>query len=197
MDTDGSPPARHAGRAPARRAAAAAAALLAVAAGPGRASDDALGARADAVLNAARARVADCDARPTTVATVATVATTAPGAPTVERPRLRWNPLLAQAAARHAGAMARTRLFDHVGPDGSTVRERVSATGYRWQLVGENLAAGHARLEDAVNGWLESRSHCAALLDPRFTEFGLARIESDSPGDAYGVYWTLVLGRPR
>jgi hypothetical protein len=26
--------------------------------------------------------------------------------------------------------MARTRLFDHVGTDGTTVRERVTATGY-------------------------------------------------------------------
>jgi hypothetical protein len=194
MDLDGSRPAPPATRATARRLAAVAGAslLLALAASGARASDDALGAKADAVLNAVRARVAECGGEP------ATVASADPGCgATAERPRLRWNPLLAQAAARHAGAMAQTRLFDHVGPDGTTVRERVSATGYRWQLIGENLAAGHADLDEAVAGWLDSRSHCAALLDPRYTEFGLARIESDSPNDAYGVYWTLVLGRPR
>jgi hypothetical protein len=194
MDIDGPRPARPATGATARRLAAAAGAvlLLALAAQDARAAEDALGAKADAVLNAVRARMADCGGGTTTVASAAPAA----GA-TAERPRLRWNPLLAQAAARHAGAMARSRLFDHVGPDGSTVRERVSATGYRWQLIGENLAAGHADLDEAVAGWLESRSHCAALLDPRYTEFGLARIESDSPNDAYGIYWTLVLGRPR
>jgi uncharacterized protein YkwD len=67
----------------------------------------------------------------------------------------------------------------------------------RWQVIGENLAAGHPRLEDAVAGWLHSRTHCTALLDPRFTEFGLSRTDSSSPNDAFGTYWTLVLGRPR
>ncbi|MFN9774312.1 MAG: CAP domain-containing protein [Burkholderiales bacterium] len=194
MDIDGSRLAPLATGATARRIATAAGVglLLALSAGGVRASDDALGAKADAVLNAVRARAADCGGGPTTVASGAPGAGAAP-----ERSRLRWNPLLAQAAARHSGAMARTRLFDHVGPDGTTVRERVSATGYRWQLIGENLAAGHADLDEAVAGWMASRSHCAALLDARYTEFGLARIESDSPNDAYGVYWTLVLGRPR
>lgn len=146
------------------------------------------------LLNAVRARVADCGDGPRVVAS----ASGAPGEPMApSRPALRWSPQLAQAAARHAGAMARTRLFDHVGADGSTVRERVAATGYRWQLVGENLAAGHPELDEAVADWLASRSHCAALLDARYTEFGLARTESDSPNDTYGVYWTLVLGRPR
>lgn len=194
MDIDGSRPAPLATGATARRFATAAGVglLLLLWASGARASEDAHGAKADALLNAVRARVADCGGGATTVASVAPVAGVVS-----ERPPLRWNPLLAQAAARHSGAMARTRLFDHVGPDGTTVRERVSATGYRWQLIGENLAAGHADLDEAVAGWMASRSHCAALLDARYTEFGLARIESDSPNDAYGVYWTLVLGRPR
>ncbi|MFM1991722.1 MAG: hypothetical protein RJA99_4679 [Pseudomonadota bacterium] len=168
-------------------------------ASPGRAADGApadaggLQALADALLNGVRNRIADC------AGSLAQVASAAAGAGLlgVERPRLNWNPRLADAALRHADAMARTRLFDHVGADGSTVRERVDATGYRWQLVGENLAAGQLRLEEAVVDWLNSPSHCAALLDARYTEFGLARIDSDSPTDAYGTYWTLVLGRPR
>jgi hypothetical protein len=194
MDIEGSRPAPLATGTAARRFATAAGVglLLVLSASGARASEDALGAKADGVLNAVRARVADCSGGAMTVASGAPGAGAAP-----ERPPLRWNPLLAQAAARHAGAMARTRLFDHVGPDGTTVRERVSATGYRWQLIGENLAAGHVDLDEAVAGWMSSHSHCAALLDPRYTEFGLARIESDSPNDAYGVYWTLVLGRPR
>lgn len=192
MDIDGSRRPR-AGPGSARRRLAAAAALwLALAPARVGAVDESLGAKADAVLNAVRGRIADCGGGPVSLAT-----TDASAVASAQRPRLRWNPLLAQAAARHAGSMARTRLFDHVGPDGTTVRERVNATGYRWQLIGENLAAGHAAIEDAVEDWLQSRSHCAALLDARYTEFGLARIESDSPNDPYGVYWTLVLGRPR
>jgi hypothetical protein len=154
--------------------------------------DAAFRAQADALLNALRQRVADCSGDVQKVASVGS------GGPTTEaRPELRWNPQLAQAAARHAGAMARTRLFDHVGTDGTTVRERVNATGYRWQVIGENLAAGHAALGDALAGWLGSRSHCEAMIDRRFTEFGIARTASESPNDVYGVYWALVLGRPR
>jgi len=169
---------------------------LATAAVPVRADDapdETLRALADLVLNGVREQIADCEGRPRVLALAG------PGTAALANPRppLRWNPQLGEAAARHGDAMARTRLFDHVGADGSTVRERVDATGYRWQVIGENLAAGHPRLEEAVVGWLRSRSHCAALLDPRFTEFGLARTESTSPNDAYGTYWTLVLGRPR
>ncbi len=192
MDSDGSRFAAHRGLRRARCVAAAAGVLLCAATGAAGASDEALGEQAGTAINAARERIADCEAGPMQVASAASG-----GGGATERPRLRWNALLAQAAARHAGAMARTRLFDHVGPDGSTVRERVSATGYRWQLLGENLAAGHSDIREAVDAWLRSRSHCAALLDARYTEFGLARIESDSPADAFGVYWTLVLGRPR
>ena len=178
----------------ARLRAVAATAMLACAATPALADEAAaLGGEADAVLNAVRSRIVACDGSPRMTAAVGR--SDAPLA--AERPALRWSPRLAQAAARHAGSMARSRVFDHVGSDGSTVRERVSATGYRWALIGENLAAGHADLTDAIDGWLASPSHCEALLDPRFTEFGLARTVSDSPNDAYGVYWTLVLGRPR
>jgi uncharacterized protein YkwD len=64
-------------------------------------------------------------------------------------------------------------------------------------VIGENLAAGHENIEDAVVDWLKSRTHCTALLDARYTEFGLARIDSNHPDDAYGTYWVLILGRPR
>jgi hypothetical protein len=168
-------------------------------ANPGKAGDagsaaDAANAAALALLNAVRARGADCGEGPARLASAAPVsdATHGPG-----RGPLSWNPMLALAAERHSEAMARTRLFDHVGVDGTTVRDRVDATGYRWQLIGENLAAGQSALRDAIADWLASRSHCTALLDPRYTEVGLARTASDSPADPYAVYWTLVLGRPR
>jgi hypothetical protein len=185
----------HAGGGPgaAERAAAAPAAV----AGGLRSGDTTLGARADALLNRIRERLADCSGDGRSLASSAMQRSSDAPAAASARPALRWSPQLAAAASRHAGAMARTRLFDHVGIDGTTVRERVTATGYRWQSIGENLAAGHVALEDAVAGWLESRSHCEALIDPRFTEFGIAQTVSDRPDDTYGTYWTLVLGRPR
>mgnify|MGYP001766169366 CR=1 FL=1 len=47
--------------------------------------------------------------------------------------------------------MADQGFFDHVGPDGRRAAQRADAAGYRWSVIGENLAAGHATL-DAVSG---------------------------------------------
>lgn len=116
---------------------------------------------------------------------------------TMARPPLNWNPLLDVAASNHARAMARDRFFDHVDPQGRTVGQRVRQAGYRWRVVGENLAAGQRSVDEAVQGWLLSDSHCRILLDARFTEFGLARVNAASPLDPYGSYWALVVAQPR
>jgi len=184
--------------------------LLGTAAPPSKAADDrsatatlesvrpALHRQADVLLNMVRLQVADCTAGPPGIAVLDRVDPAAGNAPTdADLPTLRWNDQLAEAAARHAGAMARTRVFAHVGTDGTTVRERVDAAGYRWQAVAETLAAGQTELPEALADWLASASHCAALTDRRFTEFGLARTVAEHPHDAYGTYWALVLGRPR
>jgi hypothetical protein len=197
-------------RSGARLGAVAAALLVAVPAwtqaGDAAPADAALRLDADLLLNAVRQRVADCAGGQRTLAhadagraargAAPAAATASDATALVERPLLRWNARLAAAAGTHALSMARTRLFDHVGADGRTVRDRVEATGYRWRVVGENLAAGQGTLADAIADWLASRSHCEALLDTRFTEFGIARAAARRRDDAYGTYWTLVLGRP-
>ncbi len=113
------------------------------------------------------------------------------------RPRLAWNAQLAAAAETHARAMSEQAFFDHVDPEGRTVAQRSSAAGYRWRVIGENLAAGHPDVAEALKGWLASPSHCRNLFDERFTEFGLAKVSSAYPTDPYGVYWVLVLGKPK
>jgi uncharacterized protein YkwD len=89
-------------------------------------------------------------------------------------PPLAWNPALAGAALAHSRDMARQRYLAHHGKDGSTPASRVTATGYTWRLVGENIASGQPTPEDAVAGWLDSPGHCVNLMDPRFTETGAA-----------------------
>ena len=112
------------------------------------------------------------------------------------RPTLVWNAQLAAAAEQHSRAMAEQAFFDHVGRDGRRVAQRADAAGYRWRTIGENLAAGHRTLQDAVGGWLRSEGHCRNLLDARFPVFDLARVVSDRPNDRFRVYSTLVL-RPQ
>ncbi|MFT3799702.1 MAG: CAP domain-containing protein [Burkholderiaceae bacterium] len=111
-----------------------------------------------------------------------------------DRPSLAWNPKLAAIAARHAANMADNGFFDHVDPQGRTIGKRTTAGGYKWKIVGENIASGQADLAEAMRGWLQSAAHCRNLIDARFTEIGLAKVASN---DEYGTYWVMVLGRPQ
>jgi uncharacterized protein YkwD len=102
---------------------------------------------------------------------------------------------LREAALAHSRDMARHDYFEHRGRDGSQPAERVTRQGYRWRVVGENLAAGIVSAEEAVQGWLDSPHHCANLMDPRFTQMGVAyAIDTSS---TMAIYWTQVFAAPR
>jgi uncharacterized protein YkwD len=110
-------------------------------------------------------------------------------------PPLKLVAALSDAALKHSRDMAAHDELRHEGEDGSTPAMRVSATGYRWSTVGENVAAGPLTAVDVVNGWLGSPGHCANIMNPRFTEMGEAWIKRvDS---SYGIYWTQVFAAPR
>jgi uncharacterized protein YkwD len=98
--------------------------------------------------------------------------------------------LLVRAARVHADDMARRGVVSHDGGDGSDPSQRVSATGYQWIWVGENLAAGQSRPEDVVGGWMCSDAHRHNILSPDFTSAGVAHAES-SVGE-WGTYWVMV-----
>jgi uncharacterized protein YkwD len=87
---------------------------------------------------------------------------------------------LAQAAQGHANDMVTRQFFAHVSPGGSTLGDRVAATGYMrgrkdWEL-GEAIAWAQQPLDTAaslVRAWLASPPHRAILLDKRFREVGI------------------------
>ncbi len=106
---------------------------------------------------------------------------------------LRLDAQLARAAAVHADSMARYGYLEHQGRDGSTPAERVSRTGYRWRSVGENIAAGQTTAEQVVRGWIASPEHCANIMEPRFTEMGVAY--AVNKGSEGGIYWAQAFGR--
>jgi uncharacterized protein YkwD len=108
---------------------------------------------------------------------------------------LRWNDVLAKAARLHAEDMARNNYFSHRGRDGSDPARRIERTGYRYRAYGENIAGGQMKPEDVVAGWLKSPGHCANLMNPRFTEMGVAF--ATDPNSQMGVYWTQTFGAPR
>jgi uncharacterized protein YkwD len=110
-------------------------------------------------------------------------------------PPLSLNTSLEQAALEHSKDMAAHDYMDHTGRDGSSPADRITRTGYKWRMVGENLAIGVMTPEDAVAGWLQSPHHCENLMTARFSEMGIA-FAVNSATDA-GVYWTQTFGTTR
>ena len=108
---------------------------------------------------------------------------------------LRWNNTLAESSRLHAEDMAHYNYFSHSGRDGSDPAKRVERAGYRYRMTGENIAAGLMKPEDAMAAWIKSPDHCANLMNPTFTEMGVA-YAVDSNSDM-GVYWTQAFGAPR
>lgn len=89
------------------------------------------------------------------------------------------------------------QYFEHTSPDGKTVSDLVSAAGYTYVRVGENLALGDFSSEiDLLKAWMNSPGHRANILDTRYQDMGV--------GIAFGNYQgrnVLVavqhFGRPR
>jgi uncharacterized protein YkwD len=106
---------------------------------------------------------------------------------------LAWNDALTRAAAAHAQDMVKQDFFDHAGSDDRNVGDRMTAAGYRWRSAGENLALGPTSVAAAINGWLDSPSHCTAMMDARFRDMGLACVRNREGRPI----WTMTLGTPR
>ena len=109
-------------------------------------------------------------------------------------PPLVLSPALGRVALAYAHDMAAFGYMDHTGRDGSSPEARITRSGYRWREVGENLARGIMRPEDVVDGWLHSPEHCANLMDPLYTQMGVAFAVNRH--DSAGVYWAMEFGTP-
>lgn len=108
---------------------------------------------------------------------------------------LRLNGTLSRAAAVHSADMAGKGFFSHDGSDGSSVLVRTTRVGYVGRMVGENIASGQTTPEAAVESWVKSPPHCANLMNPKFSEMGVAFVVN--PASQMGIYWTQVFGLPR
>ena len=102
---------------------------------------------------------------------------------------------LSQIAAEHSATMSAHDSLAHRDPDGSTPADRVRRGGYDARIVGENVASGVPTAAEVVAGWLASPGHCANIMDPRFTEMGIAYVVAPRSGGA--IYWTQLLAARR
>ncbi len=102
-----------------------------------------------------------------------------------------YNPQLTTAARLHSEDMVSRNYFEHdapaPAPNGVDIGSRVRAAGYTWSTVGENIAQGDQNEAAVFQSWMNSDGHRRNMLNPAFTEIGLARV---------GNTWTLVLAAP-
>lgn len=111
-------------------------------------------------------------------------------------PQLKKSSLLNSAALNKAKDMLEKQYFDHQSPLGLGVGDVITASGYKFLAVGENLALGnYADDKELVQAWMDSPGHRANILSNNFTEIGI--------GFVYGEYeghttWLAVqeFGRP-
>jgi uncharacterized protein YkwD len=86
------------------------------------------------------------------------------------------NGKLNQAAQNKANDMAARDYWSHNTPDGQTPWTFVTAAGYSYQTVGENLAYGFSTSSATVTGWMNSAGHRANILNVNYQEVGFGVI---------------------
>ncbi|MDL2266509.1 CAP domain-containing protein [Desulfovibrio sp. OttesenSCG-928-G15] len=104
-------------------------------------------------------------------------------------PKLVENSSLTRAAQTHARLMRDKNFFSSLTPEGETLGKRVSATGYNWSFVAENIAGKVASPDSALDSWLEKEDQCSNIMGPEYTQFGAAY-------EPEGHLWVLILATP-
>lgn len=98
----------------------------------------------------------------------------------IERSKVGLSPLvksikLNSSAGAKTDDMFSAQYFEHVAPDGETAADLVKSFDYKFQIVGENLALGIFQTDQTlVQAWMNSPTHKANILNPKFTEIGAA-----------------------
>ncbi len=87
---------------------------------------------------------------------------------------LRVNPILEKAAQMKADDMASKGYFAHNTPDGKTPWYWFGLAGYKYKVAGENLAVNFENSEDVETAWMNSPGHFFNIMNPKYTEIGIA-----------------------
>jgi uncharacterized protein YkwD len=104
-------------------------------------------------------------------------------------PAVHANHRLDDSAQRWTNVMVRDRAFSH----GADFAARISAVGFNWSRVGENIADGFSTPSGVVHAWMRSTGHCQNILNPMFREVGSGFDSGTATsGDKHGT-WTLDL----
>jgi uncharacterized protein YkwD len=112
-------------------------------------------------------------------------------------PALKSNAQLQQAAYGHSADMGEHNFMSHLGSNGSTPAQRITAAGYRYSNWAENIAVTQPTPEAAVDAWFNEKppndGHRRNILNCTLLDIGVGYYFS--PTSTYRYFWTQDFGR--
>jgi len=87
---------------------------------------------------------------------------------------------LNRTASKKIDDMFEGQYFAHISPKGEGVGDIAESLGYKFILIGDNLAMGnYSDDEDVVNAWMDSPGHRRNILDQRYEKIGVSAREGE------------------
>ena len=104
-------------------------------------------------------------------------------------PPLKFNSTLSESASKKANDMFSQNYWAHTSPNGTTPWDFFKAVGYQYSIAGENLARDFYDTESLMKGWMNSPTHKANIINPKYQEIGIGVVN----GTLGGIKTTLVV----
>ena len=104
-------------------------------------------------------------------------------------PPLKYNSVLSESAAKKAKDMFADNYWAHTAPDGMTPWDFLKSVGYKYSVAGENLARDFYDTESLLKAWMNSPTHKANIIHPKYQEIGIGVVN----GTLGGIKTTLVV----
>ncbi len=109
---------------------------------------------------------------------------------------LKVNLTLNKVAELKVQDMVKNSYFAHVSPTGVSPWHWFVVAGYDYRYAGENLAVNFKNYQNILPSWMKSPSHRANIVDPHYTEIGMATMEGVYNGKTV-VFVAQEFGKPQ
>lgn len=98
---------------------------------------------------------------------------------------------LSKVANLKAADMRDNNYFSHYSPQYGTPFEMLKNFGGSYQYAAENIAAGYITPQEAFEGWKNSPSHYASMLNANYKYTGIGYVLG-LESNRYRAYWVQL-----
>jgi hypothetical protein len=102
---------------------------------------------------------------------------------------LHYNASLSKSAAAKAQDMFANNYWAHYSPQGRSPWDFFKDQSYQYSIAGENLAKDFYDTDSMIKAWMNSPTHKANIVNPKYKEIGIGVVN----GVLNGVKTTLVV----